>query len=130
MAEVRSGRTVAQVVLVFLLAVVIGRLMLERTGVGQGILFVAIPLAFILLMSLYGARTAAVLVVVMLGVAWLIRAALSIGGGGWIIVLMLPLVVAVLAMATHVVVTLVRDRRAQEGADPGGPASGEEREEE
>lgn len=122
MTEVRAGRPVAQVILVFLLAVLMGRLMLERTGVGQGLLFVAIPLAFVLLAALYGVRPAVVLLVLMLGLAWIVRFALTLGG--WLIVLMIPIVLAVLAISTHVLVLLVRDRRA--GAGPGASEEGEE----
>ncbi len=101
--ERSPGRVVAMVVVLFLLGILVGRLSLERTGVGLAFVPVVAVVAFALLASRVGWRVSLALVVAFLVMAAFARFVLFAHPSGWIGLLLLLVVAAVAPMAWNVV---------------------------
>lgn len=85
-----AARTVAVAFITLLAGIVVGRLILERTGTGFAILLVALPIVFILLAALFGVGRGAFLVSLFAATALLVRVvALQ---SGWVVLLLVPVV--------------------------------------
>lgn len=90
-------------VLVFLLAVLLGRLSLERTGWGPALLLLAAPLAALVLVALLGWRAGLVLWALMLGLALFVRWFFVVAASPWVLLLVLPVAAVTLAVLVSVV---------------------------
>ncbi len=111
--RIMRGRMGLQTVLVFLLAVVVGRLALERTGIGLVLLWLAVPLVGVVLAAMYG-RAGFVLALVFAATALSARILFANVDAAWALLLLVPVVVVTLLMATHVARTMWRERKGRE----------------
>lgn len=119
----RGGRAFAQLVLLFLVAVLVGRLLLEPTGVGAVVLAFTAPVLFAVLAALNGWRGALVLLGAFLALALLARLLFAASDRAWVLLLLLPVVASTLAVAASVA-------RQMRGARGTGPRRAEESKEE
>lgn len=97
---VRPG-TIPALVLLFVVAIVVGRLTVQG-GWYWAWLLVAVPLLFGLLAGMFGVALAGLGTVATVGVALAFRAMLA-SGVGWLPLALLPLVVVAVAFAVRVV---------------------------
>ena len=91
--EGRPLRLAVRVVLLFLLAVVLGRLMLEPTGTGMVVALIVTPLLGVALVAWQGLR-GGVMLLLFVAVMLLARLLFATSESAWVGVLLLPVVLA------------------------------------
>ncbi len=109
MSEPRAGRSVAAVIGVIVIGIVLGRLVLERTGVGLALFFVALPAVFLVCAALLGIGRAALLLVLFSGTALLVRVLVT--ETGWFVLVVAP----ALGITAYVLANTLRAMRVSAG---------------
>ncbi len=99
------GRAVSAVVGVILLGIVLGRLVLERTGAGLVLFLLALPLVFLLCAALLGIGRAALLLTLFSATALLVR--VIIVDAGWFVLFVAP----ALGITAYVLANTIRAMR-------------------
>jgi hypothetical protein len=98
-----DGRFVARALLLFVLAVVVGRLLLEPTGVGTAVAILLLPMVALIVVASWGWRVAVVAVPLFVAVALTMRLIFVFAlGQGWLVVVLLPVGLGAGAIAWQV----------------------------
>lgn len=97
-----AGRTFAGVVLVFVAGIIVGRLVLERTGAGLVALGFLLPLVFLVAAAFLGVGRAAFLLGLFAGTALLVRVVVE--GAGWVVLLLVPAI----ALSAYILANTLR----------------------
>ncbi len=91
-----AGRTLAVAFAVVLAGILLGRLVLERTGAGMVLFLIALPVVFLIAAALLGLGRAAIVLGLFSGTALLMR--VIVLESGWVVLLLAP----VIAVAAYV----------------------------
>ncbi len=104
---VSPGRVVLVGVVVFLLAILAARLMLERTGVGMGIFFLLLPVMLLVLSLLVGWVLGLTLLVFFAGSAVAIRLLLVDAARGGLLLVLAPVLAVTVWLSLRVIRVLL-----------------------
>ncbi len=110
MSSPGAGRGVAVVVGVVLLGVILGRLVLERTGAGLALFMLSLPVVFLVGAALVGIGRSAFLLVLFSGTALLVR--VIVLQTGWFVLFLAP-VVGITAYVLASTIKMMRFNAAQ-----------------
>ena len=104
-----AARSLGVVVAVFLAGILVGRLVLERTGAGLVALAFLLPVVFILGAAMLGVGRAALLLAMFAGTALLVRVVVE--GTGWVVLLLVPPI----ALTAYILASTLRVMAQREG---------------